>query len=117
MRSMTGFGRGVAEQGGTRATVDLRAVNHRFFDLKLRGAPLPPAVEDALGQRLRTALERGSVVASIHLANEAGGVARLDPSAARAAHARLAHLATELGLPPPDLALVLHQPGVVATTT
>ena len=41
---MTGFGRGVAEHAGLRATVDVRAVNHRFLDLKLRGAQVAPPV-------------------------------------------------------------------------
>ena len=53
---MTGFGRGVAEQGGLRATVDIRAVNHRFLDLKLRGAPLPPATEEAVSGRVRASI-------------------------------------------------------------
>ena len=52
---MTGFGRGVAEHGKARATVDVRAVNHRFLDLKLRGA-LAPALEDAIGTRVRAAI-------------------------------------------------------------
>lgn len=110
---MTGFGRGVAEQGGTRATVDVRAVNHRFLDLKLRGA-LAPALEDAIGTRVRGAIERGSVTVSVHLARATGGAAmRIDADAARAAHQQLAELARTLGVPGPDLALVLAQPGVV----
>jgi uncharacterized protein (TIGR00255 family) len=110
---MTGFGRGVAEQGGTRATVDVRAVNHRFLDLKLRGA-LAPALEDAIGTRVRGAIERGSVTVSVHLARATGGAAmRIDPDAARAAHQQLGELARTLGIPGPDLALVLAQPGVV----
>lgn len=110
---MTGFGRGVAEQGGTRATVDVRAVNHRFLDLKLRGA-LAPALEDAIGTRVRGAIERGSVTVSVHLARATGGAAmRIDPDAARAAHQQLGELARTLGISGPDLALVLAQPGVV----
>jgi uncharacterized protein (TIGR00255 family) len=110
---MTGFGRGVAEQGRTRATVDVRAVNHRFLDLKLRGA-LAPALEDAIGSRVRAAIERGAITVSVHLARDAGeSVTRIDQAAARAAHQQLTDLARVLGTEGPTLALVLAQPGVV----
>lgn len=114
---MTGFGRGVAENAGTRATVDVRAVNHRFLDLKLRGAPVAPPVEEAIASRVRGAIERGSVSVSVHLAREGGPTARMtiDHAAAEAVHAELAALAQKLGLAGPDLALVLAQPGVVVT--
>jgi uncharacterized protein (TIGR00255 family) len=115
MRSMTGFGRGVAEQVQVRATVDIRAVNHRFLDLKLRGGPLSPALEDAISSRVRAAVERGSVTVSVHLVRTAGAP-RINFQAAGAAHVALAELARTLGLPGPDLALVLAQPGVVALT-
>jgi uncharacterized protein (TIGR00255 family) len=110
---MTGFGRGVAEQGNVRATVDLRAVNHRFLDLKLR-AQVMPALEEQIAGRIRAAIERGSVTVSIHLArHDALAGARIDEAAARAAHGQLATLAKSLGIAGPDLALVLAQPGVV----
>jgi uncharacterized protein (TIGR00255 family) len=112
---MTGFGRGVAEQGRTRATVDVRAVNHRFLDLKLRGA-LAPALEDAIGTRVRAVIERGAVTVSVHLVRQASATAtRIDEAAARAAHQQLTELSRSLGVPGPDLALVLAQPGVVVT--
>ncbi|MBX3158664.1 MAG: YicC family protein [Deltaproteobacteria bacterium] len=114
MRSMTGYGRGVAAAGGTRATVDVRAVNHRFLDLKLRGALLSPSLEEAVSNRVRAALERGSVAVSVHLAREQGGSGmRIDAGAAERAYHQLAELAARLALGKPDLALVLAQPGVV----
>jgi uncharacterized protein (TIGR00255 family) len=114
---MTGFGRGIAEQAGLRATVDIRSVNHRFLDLKLRGAAIAPALEEAVTTRVRAALERGAVAVAINIARVAGDAtgSAIDPVAAAAAHAQLAALAAQLGLPGPDLALVLAQPGVVGT--
>jgi uncharacterized protein (TIGR00255 family) len=114
---MTGFGRGVAEQAGLRATVDVRAVNHRFLDLKLRGAPIAPAVEEAVAAKVRAAVERGAVSVSINVARTAGGGVgpTIDPVAAAVAHAQLTALSNRLGLPGPDLALVLAQPGVVSS--
>jgi uncharacterized protein (TIGR00255 family) len=111
---MTGFGRGVADHGGTRATVDIRAVNHRYLDVKLRGAPVAPAIEDALGGRIRAIIERGSVAVTIHVARlDAPSGVRLDTDAAVRAHTALAELAARLEIAGPDLALVLAQPGVV----
>ena len=115
MRSMTGFGRGVAEHDGVRATVDVRAVNHRFLDVKLRGLPVGPALEEAIGARVRRVVERGAVTVSIHAVRIAGaGRMKIDAHAAGAVHIALTELARQLGLHGPDLALVLAQPGVAA---
>ena len=113
MRSMTGYGRGVVERGEVRATVDVRTVNHRFLDLKLRGGPIPAAVEDAIAARVRSAVERGAVTISVHLAGGTPGGMRIDTQAAARVHRVLADLAARLAIPGPDLALVLAQPGVV----
>ncbi len=115
---MTGFGRGIAHQGAMRATVDVRAVNHRFLDLKLRGTPLGPAVEEAVTARVRTAIERGAVTVAVHVERDgAPAQMTIDRAAADAAFASLSALASRLGLPGPDLALVLAQPGVVVSAT
>lgn len=112
---MTGFGRGVAEHAGVRATVDVRAVNHRFLDLKLRGAPLAPAIEEAVASKVRAAIERGAVTVSVHVGRDGiPTAATIDHAAAAAAHASLSVLAAKLGMAPPELALVLAQPGVVS---
>jgi len=113
---MTGYGRGVASHDDVRATVDVRAVNHRFVDLKLRGTPLPAALEDAIATRVRQKIERGSVVVSVNLVrgNAPAGV-RIDGDAAARVHRMLVELAARLAIPGPDLALVLAQPGVVTT--
>jgi len=111
---MTGHGRATVERAGRRATVEIRSVNHRFLDLKLRGAPVAPAVEEQLGARVRDAVERGAVTVTVHVERRGEAAAsRIDQDAARAAYAELAQLAAALGLPRPDLALVLQQPGVI----
>jgi len=114
VRSMTGYGRGVATQSGTRATVDARSVNHRFLDLKLRGG-VAPQIEEAIGARVKAAIERGSVTIAIHLERASGSANRIDPVAAEAAHSALAELARRLAIAGPDLALILAQPGVVVS--
>jgi len=114
MRSMTGYGRGAAERSGRRATVEVRSVNHRFLDIKLRGAALDPGVEEQVSARIRETAERGAITLTVHLERRGPGAAvRVDRAAARAAHAALVSLAEELGTDPPTLALVVAQPGVV----
>lgn len=111
---MTGYGRGVAEGEGRRATIEVRSVNHRFLDLKLRGTPVAPALEEQIAARVRASIERGAVTVSVHVGAPPGeAAARIDPDAARRAYDLLSALALRLGLGPPDLALVLAQPGVV----
>ena len=113
---MTGFGRGVADVARARATVDVRAVNHRFLDLKLRGAPIAPATEEAIGTRVRGVIERGAVTVAVHLVREGAAGIRIDHAAARAAFDALSDLANALGVAGPDLELVLAQPGVAVAT-
>jgi uncharacterized protein (TIGR00255 family) len=114
MHSMTGYGRGVVERGEARATVEVRAVNHRFLDLKVRGAQ--GELEDEISARVRGALSRGSILVSVNLVRPGGlGSTRIDDAAAERAHRALSELAARLALPGPDLALVLAQPGVLTT--
>jgi uncharacterized protein (TIGR00255 family) len=112
---MTGHGRGVAERDGRRATVEIRAVNHRFFDLKLRSGPLDPALEERIAQALRRRAERGAFTVSVRDEGlGAASAARVDLALARGVHAALDELRRALDLPDgPTLALVAAQPGVV----
>lgn len=113
---MTGYGRGVASSPAARVTLDIRTVNHRFLDIKLRGAPIGVALEEALLGRIRKSLERGAVAVSIHIGREPTANLQIDRAAASHAHRELTELARALGLPGPDLALVIAQPGVIVTT-
>jgi uncharacterized protein (TIGR00255 family) len=106
----------MATRGSQRVTVDVRAVNHRFLDLKVRGAQIAPMIEEAVAVRVRSAIERGAVAVSIHVSSEAGAAGtRIDLEAAERAHRSLSQLAARLGTAAPELALVLAQPGVVVT--
>jgi uncharacterized protein (TIGR00255 family) len=112
---MTGYGRATAERGGRRVTIEIRSVNHRFLDVKVRGAGVEPAVEDAIVARIRDGVERGAVTAVVRLERRTGAAFAIDRDAARAAFAALRALADDLGTPPPGLDLVVAQPGVVVT--
>lgn len=112
---MTGYGRGAADNDGWRAVVEIRAVNHRFTDLKLRGVSLNPTVEERVSAMVRSKVERGAVTVTMRV--ERAGVTsslRIDEAAARRAHFRLKQLATRLGVAGGvGLDLVCAQPGVI----
>jgi uncharacterized protein (TIGR00255 family) len=112
---MTGYGRGLAERDGRRAVVEIRAVNHRFMDVKLRGAALDAAVEERVSARVRERITRGSLTVTIRLEGAASGpILRADQEAARRVHDELRQLAAALDLDPRvPLELVCAQPGVL----
>lgn len=61
IRSMTAFGRGEHDAGGTLITVEMRTVNHRYRDISLRlPSQLQPLEEDLRG-RVAAAIGRGKV--------------------------------------------------------
>jgi uncharacterized protein (TIGR00255 family) len=73
---MTGFGRGSADAGERRLRVEIRSVNHRGLDLKIRSHD-PDAYCDAeIARAVRASVERGSIVVQIRdeSAEAAGGV-------------------------------------------
>ena len=52
IKSMTGFGRGSSGSGPNKIDVEIRTVNSRFLEMKLRGFNLDPAFE----QKVRSTL-------------------------------------------------------------
>lgn len=136
MRSMTGFGRASGEVFGRRCVVEVRSVNHRFLDLKIRLSPAfaDPLIEQLLAQGVRRRVDRGSLIVSVR--EEGVGVLRGEPAlhldaelvrAYGAALTELGHaLASSLGLPAgawplnqddpitPLVAFVAAQPGVIS---
>jgi uncharacterized protein (TIGR00255 family) len=73
IRSMTGFAEAALEREELRASVSVRALNHRFFDLTLhlprRLAPLEPEARE----HVKAAIARGRVEVSLQAALPAGG--------------------------------------------
>ena len=61
VRSMTGYGRGIAALDGREMTIELKAVNHRYLDVSFRMPRALSYIEDPLRKRLQQALSRGHV--------------------------------------------------------
>ena len=65
IRSMTGYGAGQAARGGVLVRVEIRSVNHRFLDASLRISRDFAGLEDRVRERIRAAVARGRVTASV----------------------------------------------------
>ena len=99
MRSMTGFGSGAHEirtpTGVGRALVEIRTVNHRFLDVRVRAARELGDVTALLEQACRDRIPRGRVDVSFRVEGITIAPA-LDVGRARAAFASLVALRDEL---------------------
>jgi uncharacterized protein (TIGR00255 family) len=68
IRSMTGFGSAALEEDSLRASVSVRALNHRFFDVTLHLPQRLLALEAEARERVRAAVGRGRVEVSLQAA-------------------------------------------------
>ncbi len=97
---MTGFGRGSVDAGERRLRVEIRSVNHRGLDLKIRCSE-PDAFCDAeIARAVRAAVERGAVTVLIR-DESAAAAAGIDEARVRALHGVLERLRQELGIEEP----------------
>jgi uncharacterized protein (TIGR00255 family) len=114
MISMTGFGRAQGTVEGRAVAIEIRSVNHRALDVKVRSRSVSAAVEVQIIRAVRAALARGSVQVSLDELPEVGerdergrGAGGVPLERIRATHAGLEQLRRQLGLPQPvDLATV-----------
>ena len=67
IRSMTGYGQGAAEAPGIKVTVELRSVNNRFADLKLRLPDVLAPFEHDLRRKILTTVKRGRIDVDLRL--------------------------------------------------
>ena len=69
MKSMTGYGKAVTEEEGKNITVEIKSVNHRFFDLNLKVPKLFLYYEDKIRKQINTFISRGHVDAFITISD------------------------------------------------
>jgi uncharacterized protein (TIGR00255 family) len=115
MRSMTGFGMGDAVLGDGRVNVEVRSLNHRFLELRVR---LPPEAAEQtffVEQLCRSALERGRYDVSIRLDGRALPPVEIDVERVRRSYATLLRLRDELA-PGSELpfSVIASQPELIA---
>jgi len=99
-RSMTGFGRGEASEGGRTWVAEVRTVNHRFLDQRVILPRLFTSLEEPVKKKVAAALDRGRVDITFSLQ----GASTVEPqlvvneSVARQYHRCLRQLINEFGL-------------------
>jgi uncharacterized protein (TIGR00255 family) len=67
IKSMTGFGRASGSQGGLEVTIELRSVNHRYFEFSSRMPRAFQFAEEKLKALCQQSISRGKVEASVFI--------------------------------------------------
>ena len=78
IRSMTGFGHGSAEGDGVRIDVEIKGVNHRYLDLKLKLPAELAGLEPEVRAQVQAAAGRGRLEVAATLASAAPPAYRLE---------------------------------------
>jgi uncharacterized protein (TIGR00255 family) len=114
LSSMTGFARGQGVAGTYAWAWELKSVNSKGLDLKLRLPPGWEAIEPAVRARASEILSRGSVFASLAVSREgAAPVARINEAALNAVLSALKGLSGKVDGAPPSLDGILSLKGVM----
>src|SRR6266567_3258204 len=116
---MTGFGSAEGNVLGGRLSIEIRSVNHRYYNPQLKLPFELGGVEGPLRERLRQLLERGHVTVTARWieAPQREGVVAVDLTRARQLVAAAKELKKKLKLKGDvDLAFVARQPEVMAAT-
>jgi uncharacterized protein (TIGR00255 family) len=114
LSSMTGFARGHGVSGSYAWAWELKSVNAKGLDLRLRLPPGWDVVESAVRSRAAEALARGTVYGTLTV--ERQGVApivRINESVLAAALVTIGELATRVEAAPPRLDGILALKGVI----
>jgi uncharacterized protein (TIGR00255 family) len=116
IRSMTGFGAAAGLVGAARVSVELRTVNHRFFNPSLKLPSELSRWEGEVREALRRSIARGHVSLTARIEREAAGDVVVDERRFADALEVLRRLQREHGLDDAvSVATVLRMPHVVTT--
>jgi uncharacterized protein (TIGR00255 family) len=100
IRSMTGFGAGRGSAGGEELDVEIRSVNHKYCEVKVRLPRELAALEVDAAKAVRERLARGGVDVTVRRGGGAGAVApRVDLALAEAYARAFSELRARLALP------------------
>jgi uncharacterized protein (TIGR00255 family) len=114
LSSMTGYARGSGVAAGASFSCEMKSVNARGLEIRLRLAPGVDALEGKLRQRIGAALSRGSVTAGITLERESGeGEIVVNERALGEVLAIMQRLQGSIEVQPPTLDGILALKGVI----
>lgn len=116
IRSMTGFGAAEGTVGAARVAVELRSVNHRFFNANIRLPSELARWEGEVREALRKRVSRGNISLSARIERTVAGAPAIDESRFAAYVELLRRLQDRYALDGQvDVATVLRMPDVISS--
>jgi uncharacterized protein (TIGR00255 family) len=117
IKSMTGFGSADGDVGGLRVSVEIRSVNHRFFNPSVKLPGDLSKWEAEVREAMRKGVARGHVTLFARIERQSVDTARIDADQVSAYVDQIRALQERLGLDQPvDIGAVLRLPNAIATT-
>jgi uncharacterized protein (TIGR00255 family) len=116
MRSMTGYGRGEGDHGGTKISVELNSVNRKQSDIVINLPRDLTELEPRIRQTINEKISRGRMNVLVTLQESANGTRQLalDTGLARSYHEAMLTLQKELSAPGEiTIGTILQAPGVM----
>jgi uncharacterized protein (TIGR00255 family) len=115
IKSMTGFGSADGSVGASRVTVEVRSVNHRFFNPSIKLPSDLSKWEGEVREALRKAIARGHVTLNARVERQAADTVRIDEEQFGIYLEQVRRLRDRFHLGEVDPAALLRLPNVVAT--
>lgn len=116
MQSMTGYGRGYAENDQMAIEIDIKSVNNRYLDIQARVPQVILYTDPVIKNRIKDRVKRGRLDVYVRMTNlEKGQDAMVvDQVFAQSVHQKLEDLRIRLGMEDPvSLDQVIGQEGVI----
>ena len=118
IKSMTGFGSAEGEVGGARVSVEIRSVNHRFFNPSVKLPGELSKWESEVRETMRKGITRGHVTLTARVDRQATEGAKIDEARFGAYVDQIRQLQQRFGLSDQlDVSAVLRLPDVVTSET
>ena len=95
---MTGYGRGEFDIDGDAYFIEVRSLNHRYLDIKLRAPERLSPLENRIREALKKRMARGACTLSVHAEAPGEAELKLNITAARAYMEAAATLKKETGV-------------------
>ena len=114
IQSMTGYGRAVETIGAREIAVDIKCVNHRYYEPTFRITRSYAYLEEKLKRSLAGRIERGKLEVTVSITDRGGGTTiACNAGTAEAYHQALTALAQQLGADyRPDVYAIARMPEV-----
>jgi uncharacterized protein (TIGR00255 family) len=115
IKSMTGFGAADGEVGGTRVSVEIRSVNHRFFNPSIKLPSELTKWEGEVREAMRRGVSRGHVTLTGRVERKQADTVGIDEAKFVAYLDQTRRLHEKYQLGPVDASALLRLPNVIAT--